>query len=45
MIKFDLGYQFATTTTDVRTSINVMMLRCKQLLYSKLWHMPQLTHN
>jgi hypothetical protein len=32
MIKFDLGDQFATTTTEVQTSINVMMLRCKQLL-------------
>jgi hypothetical protein len=39
MIKFDLGDQFATIITDVRTIINVSTLTCKQLL-GELLNLP-----
>jgi hypothetical protein len=32
MIKSDLGDQFVTIVVDVWASINVLTLRCKQLL-------------
>jgi hypothetical protein len=36
MIKSNLGDQFATIATDVQAFINVLTLRCKQLLSESL---------
>jgi hypothetical protein len=42
MIKFDLGDQFVTIVANVWASINVLMLRCKQLLvnYGESLNLP-----